>query len=98
MTTDRGWFRYAMAVVLAVGAAAAVAGMYLMTKGGTKTVTVSKTVQAAPLTAGNVSADVTLRLGPPTQQIPGGQINPSLQGAICDVWSLADGLAMSCHP
>lgn len=96
---DRGWFRYAMAVVLAVGAVAASAGMILITKdGGPKTVTVTETVKAPPLTAENVAADVTLRLGPPAQQIPGVQVSPNLAGSVCDVWGLADAVVLSCHP
>ncbi len=86
--------RYAYVLLAAIGTAGVVAFFVWMAFGSHVRVE-RKTVPEPRLTAASTVATATARFKGTGQQVPGEQLG--LEGGTCDVWSLADGIALVCH-
>lgn len=92
-------FSFVWALLLTVGAVAAVAGLIAAASTFGDPVTRTRTVEVAQpgLSASSTAADAKARFeGQPAQTIDATQIG--LQSGVCDVYQLADGGVLVCHP
>ena len=86
--------RYAYVLLGAIGTAAVVSFFVWMAFGAHVRVE-RRTVPEPRLTAASTTTTAAARFQGTGQQVPGEQLG--LEGGTCDVWSLADGIAIVCH-